>query len=141
MHNAMRKEEAFSIRKIHRSEVAEIISWWKEYGEMAPEEGMMPLDSTFVLDFNGSPLVSITVFLTNSICAWVDNFIAHPGINFSERSRLTDLAWESVQQYVKDRGYKRMLCFSDKQSKVRLYERYGFQPTLSGVVTMTKEVV
>ena len=129
------------VRAISPFEVPTIQSWWKEYGEVPPEDGMMPLDSTFVLDFMGKPLVSMTVFHTNSMCAWMDNLIAHPKLNFSERARLMDEAWELVQQYVKDKGYKRMLCFSDKQSKVRLYERYGFVPTLSGVVTMTKEIV
>jgi len=129
------------VRTISPFEIPTIISWWKEYGEVAPEEGMMPIDSTFVLDLGGLPIVSLTVFHTNSMVAWVDNFIAHPKLNFRERERVMNEAWEWVQQYVKDKGYKRMLCFSDKQSKVRLYERYGFITTLSNVVTMTKEIV
>jgi hypothetical protein len=115
-------------------------SWWKRSGEVAPLPSMMPLESSFIAEVDYKPALAVAVYLTNTPeLAYVENFIGNPEMKTQERKVAAFLLAKHISDFAKSRGFKRLLCMTEKPALVSRYLELGFMPTLSGVTTLVRE--
>lgn len=118
-----------------------IESWWKSAGELPPLKGMMPLESSFVAEVYGVPSLAVTVYLTNTHeLAYVENFIGNPAVVGDDRKHAAMILSDHIAKFAKGRGFKRLMCMTEKKALVGRYKELGFKPTLSGVTTLIRSL-
>lgn len=128
------------IRPYKKEDYAEISAWWKAAKEPGPSRDMMPEESSFILEVQGTPWIAVTVYLTNSPeLAWVDNLIASPKMPGGE-ARAAAIFWLQafLERWTKEQGYKKLFCMTEKEVLVKRYQDLGYEPTLKGVTTLIK---
>lgn len=128
-----------SVRPYRDEDFQMIDSWWAASGTMGPLPGMMPGESSFIAEIDGTPALAVTVYLTNTPeVAYAENFIANPEVS---GGLLAGRAFSDyVAAFAKSRGYKRLLCMTEKRTLVRRYQQLGYYPTLSGVTTLVRNL-
>src|SRR5574343_1079715 len=87
INNRMNIDKVFNVPFFSPTEYMLIRSWWTLRKMIPPELDMIPEESTFDLDVEGKPVASLTVILTNTGTAWLDNFITDPESDYSMRDR------------------------------------------------------
>jgi hypothetical protein len=128
-----------TIRNYSKADWPEIESWWKVSGETPPLPTMMPPESSFVAELEGKPALAVAIYLTNTPeLAYVENFIGNPAMKGSDRSMGASLLADHISNFARSRGYKRLLCMTEKQALKGRYIQLGFQPTLGGVTTFVR---
>jgi hypothetical protein len=116
-----------------------IKEWWAASGEIAPVEGMMPPDSSYVADIDGTPALACSLYLTNTKeLAYVENFIGNPALKGAERREAAQAGMAHVARVARELGYKRLLCMTEKPALMNRYQELGFTPTLSGVTAFVR---
>ena len=138
--SATNYERTFSTRLFRLSEYPLIKSWWTIRKMVPPLLDMMPEESTFVLDVEGKPVASLSLILTNTGTAWLDNFITDPESDADIRKIGMDLAWQEILTFLKRENYSRLFAMSVNVNTKKRYEEFGFKQTLQGVTTMTMEI-
>lgn len=128
------------IRPIEEHERPMLQSWWIEHGMMPPEGQMMPLESTYLMEIEDVPMLSVTIFWTNASVAWADNFVANPGVPAACRKKSTSTLLQFLESLSKTRGKDRLFCMGATESTKRRYEQLGFRRTLDDVATFIKEI-
>lgn len=126
------KDEDFSL----------VSSWWDYYNEPAPTKGMLPKDSTFILEYKKTPLFCISVYYTNSedVC-YIENFVSSPETrNSLNKHSLSQLCMEYAQNKAKLKGYKYASIISYREKLKTRYINMGFKKTLDNVSTFVKEM-
>lgn len=127
------------IRNYQASDWMLVSDWWAQSGEIGPLPTMMPIDSSFVAEVHGKPALAVAVYLTNSPeIAYCENFIGNPEFRGSERRLAAQHLSEHVANFVRGRGYKRLICMTEKPVLMGRYKELGFSPTLSGVTTLVR---
>lgn len=131
-----------TIRPYRKDDWAQVDSWWKESGEIGPLETMMPLESSFIAEIDGTPALAVTLYLTNTpeLC-YVENFIGNPALKGGERRLATYMLLEHITKFANLLGYKRLICMTEKPILVERYKEIGFTPTLSGVTTFARSTL
>ena len=115
-----------------------IHSWWIASGEVPPQKDMMLLDSSFVLEDEGRPVMTITVYLTNTPAfAMVENLVKAPGY---KNKKAVAYAFRYAEEFAKRMGYKRTVCFGFKEKLTNLYTSLGYSPALTGLTSLFKEL-
>ncbi len=117
-------------------------AWWQPSPEgVIPTPEMMPPDSTFICLYEGMPALSVTMYLTNTpeFCM-VDNFIGNPEMRGPLRRELTKELLAYVEYIAQGLGYKKIFCMASNERLASYYGELGFNKTLSGVTTFTKDV-
>lgn len=117
-----------------------IESWWKKRGEVAPSIEMMPASSFVVTDDDMSPLVSVSLFVTNTSVVWVDNLISNPMAKKDKVKKAVEALNGVISAYAKKIGKSRLFCMSLKKSTSRRYQQLGFMRTAKEVETFVKEI-
>lgn len=131
----------YIIRNYKHSDFSLLDNWWKSYNEMGPIPEMMMEDTSFVLEINGVPALSITVYFTNcKEVAYIENFIGNPDLEGSLRKEASQCLLNHVYKFAKDKEYKRLVCFCYKDKLVKRYEELGVVRTLSGLHSFVKEL-
>lgn len=115
--------------------------WWAAHSEPGPLETMVPSESTWVLELDGTPALSVSLILTNipEYCL-VDNLIGNPELKGSQRAEATFILLQYLEQYARDHGYRRLFCLAYRQKLKRLYESLGFGRTMDDVSTFVKSL-
>ena len=126
----------------YREEQFDLIkSWWDAAGEFAALPGMMPEDSTLIVNYEGRPLASLTIYFTNSKeIAYLENLVGNPEFKGEIRKKGVEILTRSAEQLAKSRGYKRLLCLTEKTKLKGRYEELGYLPTLNNVTTFVREL-
>lgn len=140
MESVQKYNRVFNVRFFRPSEYLLIRSWWTLRKMVPPELDMMPEESTFVLEVEGKPVASLSVIMTNTGTAWVDNFITDPESSFEARQLGMELGWQEVLRFVKKHGYVRLFAMSVNPRTMKRYEHFGFKKTLESVTTLVREV-
>ena len=140
MNEAVSHQRTFNTRPFKLSEYPLIKSWWTLRKMVPPLLDMMPEESTFVLDVEGKPVASLSLILTNTGTAWLDNFITDPESDADIRKIGMDLAWQEILTFLKRENYSRLFAMSVNVNTKKRYEEFGFKQTLQGVTTMTMEI-
>jgi len=132
----------FNVRKFKQTDFEMLHNWWKIQDEFPPTREMLPEESTFICEFNEIPMVSITVYLTNSkeFCM-LDNFIGNPDVPKDLRKEASSLIIAYSEQFAKDLGYKSILCMSLKEKLSNYYQSFGYIKRLTNVSTFNKELL
>lgn len=117
-----------------------IQSWWKEQDQVPPLKGMMVEDGTFVLEYSGEPVMTLTAFRTQSLeVCYFEGYCAKPGLDRKLRNHLGKILWNHCYSYLKKNGAKRVTAFTEKKRLAQRYEDLGMMPTLKGLYALTKE--
>lgn len=117
-----------------------IDAWWKYSGEMGPHPEMMPLDSSFVAEVGGQPALAVALYLTNGPAVYVENFIANHEISREMRREAAQMLVNHFSEFARAKGYKVLVCMTEKQPLADRYEELGFNPALSGVTVLTRSI-
>lgn len=132
---------AFIIRNFSTADYSTLLQWWECAGSPPAALEMLPEQSTFIIEQNEIPLVSVTLYLNNSrMFSQVDNLIANPSISPELRREAVNELNEYIGLFAQSLGYKRLFCMSEKPALVERYRTLGYTPTLSGVTTMVWEL-
>lgn len=131
----------FSIRSYREADYPTIHSWWKAQNEVAPNPGMMPADSSFILEVDGRPTIAVCLYLTNTkeIC-YVENFVGNPNCELSSRREGTRLLLAHLKEFATQHGYLRLLCLAHAPKLKSYYQEIGFTPTLDNVMGFSLEL-
>lgn len=128
-----------SIRNYRKEDWAMVESWWAHASEISPVPGMMPEESSFIAEVDGIPALAVTVYLTNTPeIAYVENFIGNPAVKGGSRREASVLLSHHIAGFARGRGYRRLLCMTEKPKLMDRYQELGFSPTLSGVTTLVR---
>lgn len=118
-----------------------IQEWWKAHGEVPPIAEMLPCESTFIVEDAGIPALCVTVIMTNTTVAWVDNLVASPAFNPSaERKLAVAFLNESIEGFCRVRGYTKLFCMAHKEGLVLRYNELGYKKTCENIRTFLKEI-
>jgi hypothetical protein len=130
-----------NIRPFKIEEYFMVCQWWTTQGEEAPSLAMMPLESTFMVDVNGNPILAVTLYLTNSkeVC-YVENLIGNPEYKTESRKLAAAKLQEFIEQFAKDRGYRHLVCFGYKEKVKNRYVELGYKKTMDNISSFSKEI-
>lgn len=130
-----------NVRHFKSSEYELIKSWWVARNEPPPGPDEMPEESTFVLEKDGVPWISVSLFLTNTSICWVDNLIANPLLpGGEERKRAVVWLEEFIESSARVRGYKKLWCMAHKEPLAIRYNELGYEETCENIKTFVKEL-
>jgi hypothetical protein len=117
-----------------------IKGWWLEANLWPPTEDMFTQDSSFVVMDDDKPMVAVNLYLTNSkaIC-YIDGLIGNP-IYKQERKKALNFLKPFVDSFVKSKGYKYILAFSEHPNLDTRYRELGFVKTKHNVGSFFREL-
>jgi hypothetical protein len=116
----------FNIRSFDNGDFEMIASWWTARGELPPLPGMMVEDGTFVLEYDGEPIMSLTVFLTQSReLSYIEGYICRPGVSKEVSHEGGQMLWNHAYWWATTAGSKRVLCYTNKEKLVERYQDLG----------------
>lgn len=122
------------IRPFKESDYEEICSWWRAHGEFSPLPGMMTEEGTFVLELDDEPVMTLSVLMTQSKeIAFFEGYCSKPGLDKEIRNSLGKMLWAYGYEFLKDRGYKRVIAYTDKDALAERYQNLGMRPNVSGL--------
>jgi hypothetical protein len=116
-------------------------NWWHSQNEPAPTKDLIPIDSTFILEVDKEPIVSLSVILTNTsgMCI-LENFIADPLKKGSMRKECSSVITNYALTFAMGMGYKRAVCFSYKDKLKQRYKDLGMKPTINNLTSFVREL-
>lgn len=127
--------------KQYKSDDYELVkSWWSSANEIAPAANMIP-DTSYVLYLSDTPILAVSLYLTNSPLAWVDNFVGNPESKGHQRKECGHVLLSHLEKIAKEEGKSRLFCMSMNEKTSKRYEEMGFQNTCSGIFTFVKDMV
>lgn len=128
------------IRPYEESDYGEICSWWLEQDETPPYPGMMVNNGTFVLEYNGERVMTLTALMTQSKqISYLEGFCSKPGLNRSERNKLSLLILSWCIQFLKENHFKRTVILTHKLALKKRYQELGMTPIMRGLYSLGKE--
>jgi len=118
-----------------------IQSWWAAHNEVAPTAGMLPPESTFILELSETPALCVSIILTNTkeYC-YLENFVGNPAIDRKERFEASGILSDHVSAVAKTLGYKSLICSAYKAPLEKRYEELGFTKILTGLTSFGKSL-
>lgn len=130
------------IRNYQSSDFETVSRWWAHSKEIGPLEGMLPPESTYILELDGIPALCVTIILTNTkeFC-YLENFAGNPTVERAQRRKASQLLTKHVTTVAKSLGYKRLLCLAYKGPLKKRYQELGFTRTLDGVSGFCKSTL
>lgn len=133
----------YKIRHYNDSEYQTIRSWWTDLNEVPPLQDMLPEESSYIFEVDGQPSICVTLYLTNSKAfCMIDNLICSPLFKEKgQRREAIELFKNYIDGVVKEKGFARILCMTEKPALKKRYMELGYRPTLDGVTTFIKEIV
>lgn len=128
-----------NIRKYKPADLEIILSWYtREQVQQEILSDALCEDGTFILEFDGMPIMCLTVLLTQSKqVAYLFNFIKNSKFEDINLEQYGKVLWDHCFHYAKELGYKRVLCFASIPQLKEKYLRFGMQissPNLTGFV-------
>lgn len=131
----------FKIRPYRTSDFKEIHSWWNSANEVAPQEGMMIEDGTFVLEALGVPAITVTVYLTQSKqIAYIEGLIKNPLLKHIDLEPQTSLLMEYICDYARERGYTNLFAYCKVDKLKEKYKRYGLTQVLDNLSAFSRRL-
>lgn len=128
-----------SIRPYHPNDYEMICSWFKHFGDAQPTPGMLLEDGTFIMEIDYFPAICQTVLLTQSKdMAYLEFLIKNPEFTASLEDYISVL-WDRCFRYASERGYSRILTFSENDKLSEKFKRLGMTETCK-VTGLIKEL-
>lgn len=130
---------SIDIRPYKESDFETIKTWWQQHNGIPPQPGMMIEDGTFVVEWSGEPVMTLTVFKTQSTeIAFFEGFCKHPYLPKELSYQFGSNLFEHCYEYLQKNGYKRAILYAEYEALVKRYEALGMTKALSGLTSMTR---
>jgi hypothetical protein len=101
----------------------------------------LPVDSTYVAEWSGVPVVALSFFFTNSrALLLVDNLMSAPSAPHQLRRVAIDQMNGFMDALARQLGYRRILCFTSVPKLVERYQELGFQDSGTDLTSLIKEL-
>lgn len=132
----------FSVRNYTAKDFEMVHKWWTQQNEFPPTKEMLPEESTFICEHEKTPMVAITVYLTNSkeFCI-LDNFIGNPDYSGNLRREASEIIVNFCEIFAKELGFKSIMCMAIKDKLKEYYPKFGYTKRMDNVATFNKELV
>lgn len=113
-------------------------SWWNDKGLAHPTEDMIP-ETTYILEDNGIPVYSASLFLMNCKAgAMLENLISNP--NIKDKKGL-DLLIERIEKEATFRGYNTLIIYSSKENVKDIFSNKFYIKTQDNVSSYAKRLI
>ena len=131
----------YTIRNYKDSDYEMLKNWWNSQNQREPSKELIPNETTFILEVDNEPVVSISVFLTNvrGMC-FLENFIGNPLKKGDVRKECSSIIVNYALKFAKELGYKRAVCFSYEEALKKRYQDLGMTKTLDNLSSFVKEL-
>jgi hypothetical protein len=131
----------YLIRNYEDCDFQMIKSWWDAADVQAPNRALMPKETTFILELDGKPVMTLALFITNSFgMAYIENFVAAPDFKSSVRKKASKVLFDHILNFAKKLGYHRVCMFAYNDKLANRYTELGMNKTLNNVTTFAKEL-
>jgi hypothetical protein len=127
-----------NIRNYTHHDYEMLCSWFKEAKEIAPEQGQLPEESTFVTEVNNIPAALVSVFLTNVDICYMENLIANP--EFKNRKEIVQNLMDYAFSFAKSKGYKYSVGFTMHEQLAKRHINIGWDKKVNNVIIVYKEL-
>jgi hypothetical protein len=102
---------------------------------------MMCEDGTFVVEYDGILIMTLTALMTQSKeIAYIEGYCAKPGLDKKLRREIGEILWNYGFNFLKAKGYKRAIAFTDKPALVKRYKDFGMHENISGLMSLGREL-
>lgn len=128
-----------NIRNLKSSDYELISSWWKDIGQHGPTQGQLPEDSSFILELDNKPILTMSVFLTNTDIAYFENLISDPNFKHN-RKFYTQALMDHSFSFAKSKGYKYAVAFTTNEKLVNRNLKIGFDTAVRNLFLLSKEL-
>lgn len=129
------------IRNYKNTDFEYVAQWWAAADEPTPPPGCMPPNSTFVVEHDGRPVMSLSVLLTNTPeISYLEFFVADPMFKGEARKQAAPMLVEHCCKFARELGYKRAICFADCEPLVHRYKELGMRQTTEGLASFVREL-
>lgn len=125
----------YSIRNFKRSDYPMLEEW--AGGRFAPLE-RIPEESSFVLMKENMPAMAITLIMTNTDIAWMENLIGNPKIK--NRPGALRMLVRHLEQFAKMRNKKTLFLMSARKGTDRIWKSMDFQFGMDGLKTFVRGI-
>ena len=121
----MSKNE-LKLRLITKKDYKTICKWWKWWRwpiipfEMLPETG-------FVVEKNGTSIVSAYLYLTNSTTAILEWIVSNPNYRENDRQEAIELLISETEIFCERMKYKHMFSIGRNKHLIKIHEKLGWQ--------------
>lgn len=130
---------AFQFREIRAGEFELMRKWFAMAGEVPPDAEDIP-ETTYCVALRETPIVFISVILTNTRVMWLDNFVANPDLKGPFRRIASGYLVEQVEKEAREKGFKKGFCMALNAKLSNYYQSLGYRSTAWGVFTHIKEI-
>lgn len=130
----------YTIRHYKKEDYKEIASWWAHHNkEVSPD--FLSEETTFVLEIDETPALSITLYLTNCLgVCFLENFIGNPLLKNKERKEASKSLIEFVYNFAKATGFKNIMGFSTAEKLEDYYQELGMKPLAKNITSMVRSL-
>lgn len=130
------------IRSYKNSDYEMICDWWDMQYEQAPLLGMMSENGTFIYEYNNNPLMSLTVFKTQTNIGYLEGYICDitAEVSVEKRHECGKELWNHCYQWAKENGIQHLVCYTDKESLVNRYENLGMTKVMNNLTSLFKNL-
>lgn len=115
-----------TIRKYVESDYNVLCSWWKDHGHPVMDSSILA-DGIVVSD-ESSPVCLGFVYLVNNAnvaqLAWTTT---NPKMSLKKRYKAVNILIDASISYINSLNIKNIMCFTDKPSLVKLFNRRGMR--------------
>ncbi len=131
------------IRNYTDNDFKMISKWWKDANENGPLPGMMPEESTFVLEWDGVAIAALTALETNTKgISYLEGYIGNPLPELHAiRRELAPQLWNHAFRYLKEKGFERVICLAGHERLVARYEQLGMTALSGAYTALSKELI
>jgi hypothetical protein len=131
----------FTVRTYKTTDYEMLAKWFIYALEHIPVKTAYTEDSTFIVEYNGDPIASACLYLTN--CkehCYLEHFVASPEFKANPiRKEATMHLLEYIAKFAKDNGYKRVVGIGYKDGVKKRIREWGFRHT-ADVSVFVKEL-
>ena len=100
---------------------------------------MMVENGTFVLEYQDVPCLTLTCFETQSKeIAFIEGVCSNPKVDQFTRPIFTDFIFDHAFKYLKDKGFKRAIIFTDKDRLAERYSAIGMVKTCNNLTSLMR---
>lgn len=128
----------FTIKQPTVDDIKLFQTWWNGY----PAIDLIPMDSTFIVEYNSTPVAALSMYFTNcqSFCL-LENLVGNPQWALSEiRKDAINFLINYVEKRAKQQGFKRVIGFTTKDALVRRYQDIGYEILNENLISVVKEL-
>lgn len=125
------------IRLYKKSDYEILKSWWAHYNQPAPTVGMIPTYSTFILESQLKPVMSISVIMTNVDVVLIENLIKDPA--FRDQQAVSRM-FKYAEEFAKSEGYSSVILLPHVSKLKQKYQNLGYVDLVDNISILFKNL-